>query len=219
VVVGIVPAAGHARRLSGLAGSKEMISIGGRPVIEYLFDRMGRAADEIVVVTRPEKDDVVEHVRKRGFRVVEGHPASVSESLLLGLRELDAADVVLLGFPDTIWEPVDGFVPLVRALHGKGVALGVFRSAEPERSDVVTLDGFRVVSVEVKPAAPATNLVWGCGAARVSALEGLDRHEEPGYLFGELAGEGHVRAVRFPGAMIDIGTNEALARARTLFGE
>ncbi len=53
----------------------------------------------------------------------------------------------------------------------------------------------------------------------MSALEGLARHEQPGDLFHELAGKGQVRAVPFPGAMIDIGTNEALARARALLGE
>ena len=219
MVVGVIPAAGYARRLIGLTGSKEMVSVGGRPVIDHLVERMLAAADEIVVITRPDKQDVVQHVRPRGCRVVEGQPASVSESLLLGLRELDATDVALLGFPDTIWEPQDGFAQLVRALDRTDVSLGVFRSEEPERSDVVTLDGDRVVSVQVKPTVPATNLVWGCSAARVSTLEGLDRHEEPGYLFDELAGERQVRAVPFPGAMIDIGTNEALAKARTLFGE
>ena len=221
VVVGVIPAAGYASRMSGLAGSKEMVSLGGAPVIDYLLDRMFHAADEVVVITRPEKEDVAEHVRRRGSRVVEGHPSSVSESLRLGLHGLDACDVVLLGFPDTIWEPEHGFVQLVRSLEKSEVALGVFESEEPERSDVVTLDGERVVSVDVKPTAPDSTLIWGCAAARTSALAGLDRHNEPGYLFDELAGEGRgrVRAVPFSGGMIDIGTDEALAQARTLLGE
>ncbi len=82
---------------------------------------------------------------------MEGQPATVSESLLLGLQGLDASDVALIGFPDTIWEPRDGFAQLVGALAGTEAALGIFESPEPERSDVVTLDGDRVVSVEVKP--------------------------------------------------------------------
>ena len=219
MVVGLVPAAGHARRLGGLEGSKEMLSVGGAPVIDYLFERMLEAADEIVVTTRPEKEDVAEHARRLGHRVVEGQPATVSESLLLGLQGLDGSDVALIGFPDTIWEPRDGFAQLVDALAGTEAALGIFESPEPERSDVVTLDGDFVVSVEVKPSGPATNLIWGCAAARVSALEGLARHGQPGGLFDELAGKGQVRAVPFPGAMIDIGTSEALARARALLGE
>lgn len=216
MTVGVVPAAGHARRLSALDGSKEMLGVGGRPVMDYLVERMRAAADELVVVTRPEKRDVVAHARELGLRVVEESPATVSESLRLGL---DGADDVLVGFPDTIWEPEDGFVRLLDGLWGADVVLGVFRSEEPQRSDVVELDGDRVLSVEIKPATPRSDLVWGCAAARASALAGLERHDEPGRLFAELAGEGRVRAVPFPGQMIDIGTDEALARARRLFGE
>lgn len=214
-VVGLIPAAGLAERLQPLEGSKEMLSVGGRPVMDALVERMREAADEIVVVTRPEKHDVIEHSRALGLRVVEGEPSSVSESLLLGLGR---ADTVLVGFPDTIWEPVDGFVRLVAALEEADVALGVFESQEPERSDVVALDGVRVEAVDVKPDRPRSTLIWGCAAARADALAGLARHDQPGLLFDELAREGRVRAVRFAGAMIDIGTPEALARARRLLG-
>ena len=134
------------------------------------------------------------------------------------MEDLEPEDIVLLGFPDSIWEPRDGFSQLVRTLDATDVALGVFESPEPERSDVVTLDGDRVTSVEVKPPDPDTNLIWGCGAARAAALADLARHEEPGHLLDELAGKGCVRAVPFPGAMIDIGTNDALSRARALLG-
>jgi NDP-sugar pyrophosphorylase family protein len=68
--------------------------------------------------------------------------------------------------------------------------------------------------VSVKPAEPAGDLVWGAAAARASALGALRRHADPGQLFDELARCGRVRAVRFPGEFIDIGTKEALAIAR-----
>lgn len=218
-VVGLIPAAGLAVRLQPLEGSKEMLSVGGRPVMDELVDRMREAADEIVVITRPEKQDVIEHSDELGLRVVQGRPVSVSESLLLGLRGITPEDDVLLGFPDTLWNPVDGFVQLLRALEDADVALGVFQSAEPERSDVVTLDGIRVEAVDVKPEQPRSGLVWGCAAARATALVGLQDHDQPGHLFDELAGEGRVRAVPFSGTMIDVGTNEALARAQRVFGE
>ena len=215
MVVGVIPAAGLATRLGLAEGAKELVEVGGRPVMDYLVERLRAVTDEIVVVTRPDKRDVVEHSRSLGLRVVEGEPSSVSESLLLGLS---GADTVLLGFPDTIWEPVDGFVRLVEALEESDVALGVFESEEPGRSDVVALDGDRVEAVDVKPAKPRSNLIWGCAAARAETLTGLDRHDQPGLLFDEVAREGRARAVRFAGAMIDIGTPEALARARRLLG-
>jgi NDP-sugar pyrophosphorylase family protein len=217
-VVGLIPAAGLAERLQPLEGSKEMLSVGGRAVMDHLVERMREAADEIVVITRPEKRDVIEHAGELGLRVVEGEPTSVSGSLRLGLREVDSDETVLLGFPDTLWEPSDGFAQLLDALDGADVVLGVFESEEPERSDVVVIDGDRVEAVDLKPRDPRSNLIWGCAAAQASALSGLDRHDQPGLLFDELAREGRVRAVRLAGAMIDVGTNKALARARRLFG-
>src|SRR5215210_1380846 len=217
-VVGLIPAAGRAKRLQPLEGSKEMLSVGGRPVMDHLVELMRGAADEIVVVARSEKDDVIEHAGELDLRVVEGEPVSVSESFLLGLGGVKSGDKVLLGFPDTLWGPPDGYLQLLDSLDDADVALGVFESEEPERSDVAVIDGDRVESVDVKPRDARSNLIWGCAAARPPALAGLQRHEEPGLLFDELARGGRVRAVRFPGAMIDVGTNEALARARRVFG-
>lgn len=214
MVVGIIPAAGHATRLGTLSRSKELLPVRDRPVVDYVVDRMRLAATEIRVVTRPDKTDVVAYARAAGAVVVEGRPASVSESVRLGCVGLAPADVVLLGFPDTIWEPEDGFVRLVEALDDTAdVTLGCFRSPELERSDVVLAgeDG-RVRAVDVKPTRPAADVIWGCAAVRASALAGLRRHDEPGHLFDELARTGRVRALRFEGEFVDIGTPEALER-------
>lgn len=195
-----------------------MLPVGGRPVLEYVLERMRLATGEIRVVTRPEKADVAERARSLAAAVVEGRPASVAESIRLGCEGLGRDDVVLLGFPDTIWEPEDGFVQLVEALEGTtDVVLGCFRSAELERSDVVVADDDGTVrAVQVKPAAPAADVIWGCAAARKAALDGLHRHDEPGHLFNELAGTGRVRAVRFEGEFVDVGTRETLDRLRIL---
>lgn len=189
--------------------------MGGRPVMDYLVERM-RAADpdEIVVVTPPEKSDVVGHALALGARVVEGRPGSVGESIALGIEDADAEDVVLIGFPDTLWEPVDGFARLVEALEGHEAALGLFRTPELTRSDVVVVDDERVRSIEVKPAAPSSDLIWGCAAVRRRALDGLTGHREPGHLLGELATTGAVRGIHLSDSWLDIGTREALARAQ-----
>lgn len=215
--VGVVPAAGHARRLrSMLSGSKEIYPIGGRPVIDYLLERMMAAGcKEIRVVTRPEKGDVADHARARGATVVFARPTSVSESLLAGVEGLEAETLVVFGFPDTLWQPSDGFVRLLAVLGpGVAMALGIFRAEDPERSDVVQLEGDRVTTIEVKPDRPSSDLVWGCAATWVGVLRGLQDHAEPGHYFGELAGRGLVRGVRLLDPFVDIGTPEALSRAR-----
>jgi NDP-sugar pyrophosphorylase family protein len=216
MVVGVVPAAGTATRLRP-AGSKEVVPVGGRPVMDYLVQRLRAApCDAIRVVTRPEKRDVAAHAEALGAAVVAGTPATVGESLALAIGDVAEHDRVLFGFPDTIWEPVDAFARLLEVVAD--VALGLFRCAELERSDVVVVEGDIVREIHVKPSSPPSELIWGCAAARRSALDRLHRYAEPGHLFGELAREGRVRAVDFGTDFLDIGTPEALARARARFG-
>lgn len=193
--------------------------MGGRPVLDYLIERLQAAGcEDIRIVTRPEKHDLLEHVRAAGLTAVEARPASVAESLLCGAGELDEDDVVLFGFPDSVWEPVDGFSRLFSEL-GQGIdaAVGVFRSAVPEESDVVELDDDgRLLRIDVKPVAPCSDLIWGCAAVKGSALGGLTAHHEPGLWLDELAREGRVRAVAFGTEFVDVGTPAGLERARTL---
>ena len=214
-LVGLVPAAGRAERLQPLPCSKEVYPVGGRPVMDYVVDRL-RAAEcrEVRVVTRPDKTDVIAHAGELGAEIVIGEPGTLAASIALGLRGLEESDVVLVGLPDTVWEPIDGFVRLLEQLDEQAdVVLGLFESDEPERSDVVVLDKRGLVRrVHVKEADPPGNLVWGCFVARVGALAGLERSPSPGHFFEER----EVAAVVLPGRMLDIGTPEALATAEAL---
>jgi NDP-sugar pyrophosphorylase family protein len=214
-VVGVVPAAGHAERLQPLDRSKELLSVRGRPVMDHLLERLSAAVPaEIRVVTRPDKRDVLEHAAALGLSCVVGEPRTVAESLALGIEGLAADDVILFGFPDTLWEPADGFARLRAAVEsGDEIALGIFEGREPERSDVVVLDETRsrVVSVHVKEQDPPTRLVWGCLAARAGALAGAARERDLGHLFDRLAKARRVAAVEFGTEFVDVGTPEALA--------
>jgi hypothetical protein len=180
-------------------------------VIDYLFARMRDApCSEIIVVTRPEKVDLIHHARQQGATVILGYPASVAASILTGVRGLDRDDIVLFGFPDTIWYPRDGFRRLVAAAHGDAITLGLFHTAEPERSDVVTvLDTGEIIRIEVKPALAASNRIWGCGVARTQRLAGLAGVDEPGTYFNTLCSSGMVRGVKL-GSFLDIGTKDML---------
>lgn len=188
--------------------------------MDYVVERLRHAdCEELRVVTRPDKADVIEHARDLGAKIVTGEPPTMAASIALGIRGLAGSDVVLVGLPDTLWEPMNGFVQLLEHLvEGADVVLGVFESDEPERSDVVVLDKRGAVRrVHVKEADPPGNLVWGCFAARAGSLAGLERCPSPGHYFAGLTVAGTVRAVRFPARMVDIGTPEALAavEART----
>lgn len=170
-IVGVIPAAGHATRLQLLSGSKEMLTIGGKPVMDHLVERM-RAGGciRLRVVTRPEKKDVIAHAAELGADVVLGHPATVSESFLAGMAGLGEDDIVLIGLPDTLWEPIDGFRPLVDAVReGSEVAVGLFRidAADLPRSDVVAfgVDG-SIARIDIKPVEPASDWIWAAPPGR-----------------------------------------------------
>ena len=174
-LIGVIPAAGYATRLQGspyaeVGVSKEMLEVRGRPVIAHLVARMRDAGcDDIRVVTRPDKADVITFANDTGLSVVTGRPehvvASVSLALIRPAGTVD--DVVLLGFPDTVWQPDDGFVQLVRELEAgdADVVLGLFGSDEAARGDVVTLAGDqsvgRVTAIEVEADAAVLALDLG----------------------------------------------------------
>lgn len=215
-MIGLVPAAGHARRLQPLPCSKEVLWIAGKPVMDHIIERMRIAGcTDIVVVTRPEKADVQDRARSLGARVVLARPKTVSASLYAGLQGVDRDEIVLLGFPDTIWDPPDGYLRLLEVLRDPfTVALGLFPAREPRRSDVVTVDDSGVVDrVNVKPARSRSQWIWGCAAARTTALDGITSVTEPGYHWDTLARQRHVAGVPL-GSFLDIGTKEALRDLR-----
>ena len=185
--------------------------------MDYLLARLSMASpDAIRVVTRPEKVDVIDYARSRGLTVLLAEPHTVAESLATALAGLPPRAIVLFGFPDTLWEPPDGFVALRGVVEeGTEIALGVFNGREPERSDVVVLDeaGTRVASIHVKEPNPRGRLVWGCLAARGGALDGVAAFAEPGHFLDGLARAGRVAAVDFGAEFFDVGTPEALAAA------
>lgn len=222
MLVGLIPAAGYARRLGERVGSKEMISVGHRPVLDHLLDRMSFVnPDAIRVVTRPDKTDVIDHVRSLGITVVCGRPGSVSESLMLGAEGLAPSDEVIFGFPDTLWEPVDGFARLLGKLRGGAdVSLGLFHSDAWQRSDVVTVDAFsdRVLRIDVKPEAAETDLIWGCAATRARIIPELGENPEPGVCFSRLAALGRVTSTVLSSNWLDIGTPESLPLAGEMYG-
>jgi glucose-1-phosphate thymidylyltransferase len=216
-MIGIVPAAGYATRLGPLPGSKELLDVGGFPVVECLVRRLeAGGCGEIRIVTRPDKTDVREYAERRGLRVLLGRPPHVGASVAVALDGVAPGELVALGYPDTLWEPLEGFTLLRRELdESVDVVLGLFESVDASRSDVVELDERgRVVDILVKPAKPPSTLIWGCLVARAGALSGIGAFPEVSDALRHAIADRRVGSRRLSERWLDIGVPAALDQAR-----
>jgi glucose-1-phosphate thymidylyltransferase len=184
LLVGLIPAAGLAKRVSPLPGSKELFPVGFHEVesdghvrlcptvvSQYLLDNMRRAgAMQVWMVLGKGKWDIVQYFgdgSEFGVRI-----AYLVMDRLWGMPyTLDQAwpwiadRTVLFGMPDTIFTPPDAFARLVsrhRDLQAD-VTLGVFPTDQPQRLSPVQMeaDG-RVLAITDKPAHTSTMNTWGC---------------------------------------------------------
>ena len=159
-VIGLVPAAGEARRLGHLPCSKEILPVGladtadgprVRVACEALFDGFRRAGiDRALMILRRGKWDVPAHLgdgRRLGVRLAYlaiEPTGSVPETLDHAWPFVEDADVAL-GFPDTSFEPRDAYTHLLERLwHGEPrpeVVLGCVPTDRSEKTDMVETDG------------------------------------------------------------------------------
>lgn len=170
---GIIPAAGAGSRIQPLAFSKELLPVGSRmegnterprAVSEYLVERMViGGANNICFVISPGKSDIMEYYGgSLGSTflsyVVQPRPAGLCDALFRAVPLINPNDPVLIGLPDTIWFPEDGFC----ALPDDRLSFLLFPVEHPEVFDaVVTDDAGNVSEIQVKQPHPASSWIWG----------------------------------------------------------
>jgi glucose-1-phosphate thymidylyltransferase len=182
---GIVPAAGVGSRIQPLAFSKELLPVGSRTengserpraVCEYLVERMIKGgATRICFVVSPGKSDIFEYF---GGEIgpttlcytVQRTPAGLCDAIFRALPFIERNEVVVIGLPDTIWFPEDGFC----ALRDDRLSFLVFPVEQPEFFDAVVADEHgRVLRIEVKQANASSSWVWGAFKMPGSVLHQL----------------------------------------------
>ncbi|MGI9145207.1 MAG: sugar phosphate nucleotidyltransferase [Chloroflexota bacterium] len=173
-MLGIVPAAGAATRLQPLAFSKEMLPVGSvldehgfeRPkaVSEFLVERMIHAgADRVCFVLSPEKVDIIPYyarhwAARRFCYVVQERPSGLCDALFRALQVIREDEDVLIGLPDTVWFPADGFCQLPPG----ELSFLLFSVPDAHRFDaVLTRSDGQVSEIRVKAERPGTDWVWG----------------------------------------------------------
>jgi glucose-1-phosphate thymidylyltransferase len=179
-VVGLIPAAGQAKRLQPLAVSKELLPIGSRydtgtgqqapkAVSEYLLDKF-RAAGirKTFLVIRNGKWDIPAHFldgervdMSLSYVVISG--SSGPPETIDRAYPFVARNRVAFGFPDILFGPPDAFAQLIRKQEetGADVVLGLHRIAETHTWDMVQTEANGVVRrIDMKPAATELTFGW-----------------------------------------------------------
>lgn len=235
---GIIPAAGVGSRIQPLAFSKELLPVGSRlengverprAVSEYLVERMiVGGATKICFVISPGKSDILEYYGgglgpAHVSYAVQPKPAGLCDAIFRALP-LVGNEPVLVGLPDTIWFPEDGFL----ALPSDQLAFLLFPVDRPHLFDAVVADADgSVTEVQVKQPAPASNWIWGAFKMPGSVLSQLhelweerDRRDEYiGTLVNAyIARGGRALAVRAGTGYVDVGTLNGYREAIRLLG-
>lgn len=236
---GIIPAAGSGTRIQPLAFSKELLPIGARfdgtserpcAVSEYLCERMIRGgADKLCFIIAPGKSDIMEYYGG-GYGsasvayVVQPEPAGLCDAIFRVAPLITPDEQVLVGLPDTIWLPADGFL----ALPEDRLAFLLFPVDNPSAFDAVETDGEgRVLEIQVKRPSPSTHWVWGAFRMPGHILHELRRlwiergqaDEYMGTLVNAYLAQGASAAgVKAGKAYVDVGTLEGYRAAGELLG-
>ncbi len=237
---GIIPAAGAGSRIQPLAFSKELLPVGShvegdherpRAVSEYLVERMIAAgATRLCFVISPGKTDILEYYGGRLWGadiayVVQPAPGGLCDAVFRAAPFVRPDEEVLIGLPDTIWTPEDGFA----RLPPDQLSFLLFPVEHPEFFDAVVtrLDG-SVAHIEVKQKNATSCWIWGAirmPGAIFHALHELwlraERQDEYlGTLVNAYIAEGGTAAgVRAGQAYVDVGTLNGYRKALGLLAK
>jgi dTDP-glucose pyrophosphorylase len=236
---GIIPAAGAGSRIQPLAFSKELLPVGSRfeggverprAVSEYLVERMIKGgATKICFVISAGKSDIVEYYggEAGGARIcyaVQPQPMGLCDSIFRALPFISADEYLLVGLPDTVWFPEDGF----RALGDGNLSFLLFPVERPEFFDAVILDGEGLVKeVQVKSPSPATRWIWGAfkvkGSVFAELFELWQARGQADEYFGTLVNAWLKKGAKADGVMagnsyVDVGTINGYREAVRLLG-
>lgn len=180
-VIGLLPAAGQARRIAPLPLSKELYPIGFRycdenqnlrpkVVCHYLLEKMHLAGiNKAYIILREGKWDIPQYLGdgamsdiKLGYLMMNlpyGVPYTLDQAYLFVQKA-----IVALGFPDIIFWPDDVFTKLLARLAASeaDVVLGLFPTDQPHKAGMVDFDQEgRVLLIKEKPKQTDLKYMWG----------------------------------------------------------
>lgn len=171
-VIGLIPAAGYAKRISSLACSKEVYPISisetkSRVVSSYLLESFRLAGIEnTFIILRNGKWDIPEKHKNGetlGLNIAylitdptEGVPHTIDKAF-----SFTKNNKILFGFPDIIFKPINAFSHLLekQAATKADIVLGLFPAANPQKMDMIKFDDTgKIENLVIKP--EYTNLIF-----------------------------------------------------------
>jgi len=174
---GIIPAAGEGSRIQPLGFSKALLPVGSRfddeaehprALAEHLVERMiAGGARKICFVVSPDKSDICEYFGERIddveiTYVVQPRPVGLCDALFRASGVVGEDENVLIGLPDTLWFPVEGF----DLMPDNQLSLLLFPVRQPQLCDAVLTDSTNCVC-EICVGQLQSSSFWTWGAVKM----------------------------------------------------
>jgi glucose-1-phosphate thymidylyltransferase len=233
-MLGLIPAAGAARRLQPLPFSKELLPVGSqlkdgserpRAVSEFIVERLiNGGATRLCFVVAPRKLDIITYYGASvdGVPVcyaIQPEPTGLCDAIFRGVPFAAPQESIAVGLPDTVWFPADGLARLPE----RELSFLLFQVEEPQFFDAVVTDEHdRVLEIQAKSAAATTDWIWGAFRGRADVFRQLQalwcergrRDEYLGPLVNEYIARGaRVTGIRAGTSYVDVGTVTGYRRA------
>ncbi len=232
---GIILAAGYGTRLKelGINTPKPLLLIAGKPVIEYIIDRIDNLVDEIVVVTNDKfYNEFLEwknkHSNKKITLINDG--STCNENRLGGVgdmhfavNKLNIQEDVLIIAGDNLFE-----FDISKILTWPGSSIGVIDLKDPaklsKKFGTILLDeNNKIINFEEKPKNPksalAATLIYYLKKDDVDFLKTFNSKEDAGLFIISLCERTEVYGTVFNDTWIDIGSPEQYEEANKLFSQ
>lgn len=204
-VIGLIPAAGRAKRLPMLPCSKEIYPIGTfkkvmegqiiqypKPIIAYLMERLSLAeVQKTIIITSKEKSDILrllgdgKSFNMRLSYLVQEENNGMPYALNLAYPWVKDS-IILFGMPDTVFFPENAFVALLEKYVSTktDLTLGLFPTDKPEKFGMVKFDDDNnfIYTID-KPSSTDLKYMWGiaCWSNTFSSFmnEYINTNREP----------------------------------------
>ena len=220
----IILAGGRATRLPESARDipKGLVPIGPRPILGHIIEGLfANGLSDVRLALGFRAEAIINFLKKRGYGceyVIEPEPLGTGGAVKFATADVTGPFMVLNG--DIL---ADFDFSAIRASHEPGKALLVSHWKDDARDfGLLQIDGQTIRAFLEKPGLPiAGHINAGC---YILSREHLDHVPRPAFMleqdvFPELAAGGRLRTFIHRGFWEDLGTEERLARVRSVYAK